>query len=469
MSLVLRILQRILNQPSTFISERTDLNLPKYLGKFPFSYRQKPAVEMALSNAPVVAIGGLPGSGKTEIALAALETGLQHQRSTLIVAPDASIFEKYMNLPIPPLLITRPIDYQQTIRTWIGQQLIQPKIDFLPPHWLADQLFEKLQAERSTQFWLELLNIQEKVEKKQKLSESIEEILPNIHPQRQRLLAYRLEKSKTLLEQRERLRQTYSRLSEHGIEQIIDASLPHLKIPILCLPQQLSTLSDRTFDLVIVEESNDIDNQSLGTIALRSKKLVLLGKVKGEGLFRRIFSNLYPAYRLHLKENHRLHPELSAKIFPHLFPLDPRPYTPFNSKYVPISSGNYRLTWLNIRGNEQLLPALQQSIAEAQLSYDQVSILTFTSTLADRIKQELPQLSDAVSCIENWRGKECKFIWIICDIMSENQPILRNWKLALTRATQMITVLGDWRENEQQLEDLQSEFHFVRDLSIEED
>jgi hypothetical protein len=60
MSLVLQVIKTVLSEPSRFIRERAELNLPDSTSSFPFRKKQREAVELALSNAPVVAIAGTP-------------------------------------------------------------------------------------------------------------------------------------------------------------------------------------------------------------------------------------------------------------------------------------------------------------------------------------------------------------------------------------------------------------------------
>jgi hypothetical protein len=465
MSLVLQVIKTVLSEPSRFIRERAELNLPDSTSSFPFRKKQREAVELALSNAPVVAIAGTPASGKTEIALASLETSIAHQRSTLVVAPFASTFNRYENLPLPPLQITSDRDYRQNVKTWLTQQVAKPKLDFLPPHRLEDSLFEELQIKRDRQFWLKLFREEESLQKIQKLTQAITEIFPTIHPKRQELLVYRLSKSETLLEQRERLHQDYTTLSDYALEQILDAALPHIKAPILCLSDRLAILGDRTFDLVIVEDSHYLDASTLQAISTRAKKIVLFGELtEPKNLFSRLFQNLFAAYRLQLTENHRLHPDLARKIFPALYPLQPTPYTPSSHKRSPLPQGKHRLNWLNIKTVEQIPEVLQQSLASDP---DQQScILTFSSELRDRL-QQIPNSN--ISTVKDWNGRECQKLWIICDKSALRQPNITDLRLALTRAIDMITIIGDWEHYQKSFDSLGSDFHFVRNIVIKED
>lgn len=468
MSLVLEVITTVLREPNRFIRERAELNLPGCTISFPFRKMQRETIELALSNAPVVAIAGTPGSGKTEVALAALATAIAHQRSTLVIAPFASTFKHYEQLPLPSIEITSDHDYRQNVKTWLTQQVSKPRLDFLPPHLLEDSLLEELQTKRNRQFWLKLLREEDSLHKIQKLTQVVAEIFPNIHPKRQELLVHRLKKLETLLEQRERLHQDYTKLSDHALEQILDAALHHIKAPILCLSDQLAILGERTFDLVIVEDSHSLDSATLQAIATRAKKIVLLGELtEPQNLFGRLFQNLSAAYRSQLTENHRLHPDLARKIFSALYPMQPTPYSPSSHKHSPLSQGQHRLNWLNIKTAEQIPKVLQQSLES--FPDQQSRILTFSSELRDRL-QQIPHLSNStINTVKDWTGKECQNLWIVCDKSESSQPNLTDIRLALTRARDRIIIIGDWDYFQESFEALSSEFHFVRDIVIQED
>jgi hypothetical protein len=275
MSEILTILQTLFSQPNQYIPYRTSLNLPAYDGNFPFRQKQKEALELVLSNAPIIAIAGNPASGKTEIALAAVNMAIAHQRSTLIIAPFASTFTGYRQLSLPPLEITEDQNYRQSVKVWLKQQLSAAKLDFIPPHWLSDQLFEDLQTKRDRRFWLELLssldsetgeqNEQTHQQVMARIATIISELHPSIHPARRQLLVHRLIQCKALLQQREHLYQDYVNLSDSALEQMTDAVMPHFQAPILCATKHLSRLEnsglDLVFDLVIAEDSDYLTAQ----------------------------------------------------------------------------------------------------------------------------------------------------------------------------------------------------------------
>ena len=470
MSLVLEVIEALLiepdSEPNKFIRKRAELNLPDSTSSFPFRKKQQEAVDLALSNAPVVMITGTPASGKTEIALAALATAITHQRSTLVIAPFASTFKPYEQLPLPPLEISSDRDYRHNVKVWLRNQVKQPKLDFLPTYWLEDPLFEELQTKRGRKFWLKLLR-EEPLQKTQRLAQAIAEIFPTIHQKRQDILVYRLIKSEALLEQRERLYQDYATLSDNALEQILDAALSHIKAPILCLSDRLAVLGDRAFDLVIVEDSHFLDDFTLKAIAIHAKKLVLLGELaEHRSPFGNLYQNLFPSYRLHLTENHRLHPDLARKIFPALYPSQPKPYTPSSHQYTPLSQGEYRLNWLNIKTVEQIPEVLQKSLEST--SEQQFCILVFSSELRDHLQQFPHLLNSTISTVKDWTGRECQTLWIILDKSDSSQPTLTDYRLALTRASDRVTIIGDWEHYQNSFDSLSSDFHFVRELVIKE-
>jgi hypothetical protein len=478
MTLPLETLKSVLSQPSKFIRQRAELNLPASTSPFPFRKKQQEAIELALSNAPVVAIAGTPASGKTEIALAAIATAITYQRSILVVAPFASTFSSYARLPLPPLQIANNQDYQQSLKDWVGQQLRDPKLDFLPPHWLEDALFEELQTRRGRQFCLNLLRETDLTKLTEKIAQSIAEIFPTIHPKRQELLVYRLRQAQTLLEQRERLYQDYTTLSEYAIEQIVDASISHVKAPILCLNDRLPMLGDRIFDLVIVEDSHYLNRSLLQAIALRANKIVLLGELKEIGkptenrnLFNELFQNLLSAYRLQLNENHRLHPELARVIFPALYPFQPTPYTPTTQIYLPLKQGDYRLRWYDVKNMVQIEQTLQASLKDSlDRQNHKICIYALSSELGDYLQQQLPKLSSSIiSNINDLRGQEYDSLWIVFDQSCKQSLKPSDLQIILTRAKISITIIGDWEYYQNSFESLFLSFHFVRDISINED
>jgi len=477
MTLVLETLQAVIHQSSKFIRQRAALNLPVSTSSFPFRPKQREAVELSLSNAPVVAIAGTPASGKTEIAIAALSIAIAHQRSTLVVAPFVSTLTNYrnsQNLPVPPLQIVNNQDYRENIKAWVSEQLRQPNLSFLPLHWLEDALFEELQTKRSRQFWLNLLHIEDPIELTEKLTQSIAEILPAIHPQRRELLVHRLKQSETLLQQRERLYQDYTNLSDHAIEQIVDASLPHIKTPILCPSDRLNLLGDRLFDLVIVEDSHNLSRQLLAAIALRANKIVLLGELqpvtRRQNLFNQIFQNLLSAYRLQLTENHRLHPDLALKIFPALYPSQPNPYTPPKQNYLPLAQGKHRFNWYDVKTIEQIPIKLTESLEDfLNQKNKKTCILIFSSNQWEQLQQENSKFSDSITHnINDLRGQEYDYLWLVLDKSHQSQPSLSELQIALTRAKDAITIIGDWDYYQEPFDFLVNDLHFIRDIDIQE-
>ena len=143
--------------------------------------------------------------------------------------------------------------------------------------------------------------------------------------------------------------------------------------------------------------------------------------------------------------------------------------TPFNPKYKPLPSGNpYRLNWEDIRVSDHILSTLREILDRSP--YEQKTVLTLTDEAADNLRQNLDaSLAFNIDSIVNWQGKECEALWIILDAPETDLIRLQHWRLVLTRASQMITILGNREFYPNVLENLETEFHFVRDLIIQED
>lgn len=474
MSVMLDILKRVLTESCCVISERLSLNLPDFQGSFPFSYRQKQAIALGLSNAPLVAIAGTPGSGKTEIALALTQTILQHY-SPLIVAPDVPTLQAYEQLSVPPLQLSQEKEHRMALKDWLREQVTQTPLSFAPLYWLEDQPFEALYQQRGYREWLTLLN-QPEPQRSTGLWEAVQTIHPQLSSQRRALLVQRLQKSVTLLEQREHLTQTYTSFTEGALEQMLDTILPHLHLPTLCTYDELALLGDQRFAVVIVERSETLTAQALKAIASKAQKLVLLGDLtKSVTLYHKIFWQLLPAYRLQLTENHRLHPELARKVFPTLFPTQSFPYSRQHLQYSPLLAGERRLTWWDIRHPDQIPVILAAAISQASSSQISVQILTFTTELASQLEQTLPPLlpptdqkgnAYEIRPLRCWQGRECRSIWLVCEPDNTKPMPAGAWQLALTRASHSVMIFGDQSLYEESLGDLIAECHLIRNLEV---
>lgn len=502
MSEILTILRTVFDQPNQHIRYRTSLNLPAYDGNFPFRQKQRNALELAISNAPITAIAGNLGSGKTEIALAALNIAIAHQRSTLVIVPFVSTFIGYQHLQLPPLEITEAQNYRESVKSWLGSQLSNPKLNFIPPHWLPDQLFEDLQAKRDRRFWLELLeSLPDSINKsdkyqlheqaKERIANTINQIYPSIHPARKQLLVHRLMQSKTLLQQREHLYQDYIHLSEPALDQMTDAVLPHFQASTLCTTQNLSKLEKLKFDLVIVEDSHYLNTQEMQVISNLGKKLVFLGDlVDRRNSFGKLFDNLLPSYRVELTENHRLNNDLVHQILPSLYPSHPFIYTATTQPTNSIVQGKAPVNWYDIKNPIQLRQKLYDLLEEI-LQDDRSKIPCFLifseasdqelQQLKQNLLQTFPQASKLeIYNIDNWHGQQCQNLWIVCE-QDENQNQnnrpdvnnlrLLNLRLAFTRAKNQISIFGDRQYYQEQniWQDLITDFSFVRDIKINED
>lgn len=460
MNLPLQAIEKVIEQPPSFIRERANLNLPHCETNFPFRPRQREAIELALSNCPVAIIAGIPGSGKTEITKAVVNTAIKHQRSILIIAPLQSTLEQYQNLPIITLEATTELEYRQRVKDWLKEKLQNPQINFTPVYSFPDILFDSLQPDK----WLDL--IQQNNEKN--LTQEVKKTFPDISDARCFLLVKQLQKSTNLLAQRERLKQDYQRLSEPALEELTTVTLNSVNFPVVCLSQRLNLLPGKSFDLVIVEDSHYLEQATIKTIAKSSKKLVLLGEIWRDSNYflKKLFNHLSPAYRIEIKENHRLHPDLATKIIPSLYHY--YPYTPINYAFLPSDTQEpNRLIWHDVVNFQQLIIILSQYLQQNPDS----ELLTFSASSCQKIQQKLAnyQITYQIKSIENWHGKECSNLLIICDKNDSKQPNKQDIQLALTRAKNTITILGDKTYYEKSIFSPffeQNLFHLKRDLTL---
>lgn len=482
MSEVLSILKTVFQQTNQYIHQRTSLDLPTYNDNFPFRHNQCEALELILSNAPLVAISGITGSGKTEVAKAAVNLAIAHQRSALITAPFPSTFDAYKNLRLPPLTITLNQNYRQLLKLWLREQFSNPKLTFLPSYLLEDQLFEDIFTKRDHQFWLQLFELEQghPKELQKKVAVIIEDLLPTISSHRQKLLVYKICKSQDLLKHREQLYQNYTNLSDNALDQITDALLPSSQAPLLCQVDHLSNLDtyskELSFDLVIVEDSHYVNDRELQNIAMLSKKLVLLGdRSNKRTLFAKLWSNLLPAYRYELNDNYRIHPELARYILPAIYPQHSFIYTPIKKQSCFIPQGNTRLTWINIKQSTQFAEILQSILGNQDLQTklgELPTLLTFSQEIIPIIQNLLCGMNRdsqiSVSHVDDWHGQECQNLWIFLEQSEAKSIVQSKIRLALTRAINQITFFGDreYFKEQQIFQDIIPKCRVIRELAI---
>ncbi|UCJ12521.1 MAG: hypothetical protein JWS08_01455 [Phormidium sp. PBR-2020] len=466
MSLASEAIAEQLEQNMGTVLPRTDLNLPTSNSRFPFRKQQSQGLNLALSNSPIAAIAGIPGSGKTEIALAAIATAITYQRSVLIVAPSPSRLQRYAdaNLPLPPLFLYDEQSPEEGVKRWLNEQFKQPKLDFLPIHQLRDSLLEDERIQSQRPFWLSLIQSGNQEE----LRTVVQQTFPEQYPPRQTLLVQKLQTSQRLLQQRNQLHQAYLTLSDHGLTQLAQTTLHSAKIPWLCLSEQISRVARRQFDIVIVADSHELEMKPLQAVATSAKKLLLLGELAdSQSAFVKLFESLFPAYRLELSENHRLHPDLAERIFPVAY--DRHPYTPPIHTYSSRSAE--RLVWYHTVNFDQLIEEVERQLDALSPRENPPGLLTFSISWRDRLRERFSQRKLDIHTVDNWRGKACQQLWIIYegDELLPREQALRS---SLTRARDALVVFGDPSAlNNSLLASLwrQKAFHEIRELKLEED
>lgn len=471
MTVPARLIEALAQRTYVGMGDRVDLNLPTEPTPFPLRARQQEALNLALSNSAIAAIAGPPGSGKTQVARAALSTAINHQRSTLVVAGRPGSLQAYGELPLPPLVIAADRDYRDSLRDWVARQVSDPRLTLTPPHWLPDALFEQLTLTPHRQRWLQLLQGGQPDE----IAAEVKHILPEVHPARRQLLVRRLWQAYPVLVQRERLWQHYSRLSPQALEDITDGLLATMTVPVLCGGGQLDILGDRVFDWVGVEDAHTLTASQLLEIATRAKKLVLLGELEDHrSCFSQLFQRLWPGYRVVLQENHRLHPDLAYPVFSSFYPSQPVPYTPPTRSYTALPETLPRLAWHHVVSSAHLAPTLERGMQA--LPNQRHSILTFCPERAAQLRSQfLPakQLNTPgpwvkIQDITQWSGEARELLWIVCDATASHQPSLADVRWALTRATEAVALVGDKNHYRRSAFSplFQSSLTLIRDLTL---
>jgi Viral (Superfamily 1) RNA helicase len=463
MNLTLEILERIVEKPFSFIPERLSLNLPTYNGNFPFHPQQKKAIELCLSNSPLAVMAGISGSGKTKIIYTIADIAIANQKSVLIISPYESSLSNYKNLSLMPLEIRNDNEYRQLFKAWLKENFTNPNLNFSSNYFLPDSLFEKVAM--NPQKWLDILDENDiKV-----LREKIEKEFSNTSKTRQLLLLKKIQQSRNLLEGKEYLRQSYQYLSNTALEELTTMAINSLKIPVICQEKYLNFLENKTFDLVIVEDSHNLEKETMEILANYSKKLVFFGEWLGnrENRFNQLFNSLSPAYRLEIKQNYRLNRQLAIKILPILYEEDS--YRNFNRWNVNSFTGEKScLIWHDVVNEEELLRVLQDTLSNFNHDYQ---LVTFSDNSRNLLQEKLANLGiyTYIKLIKECYGEEWENILIICDKNDSYQISQQDLHLALTRGKNQIIILGDKTHYEKSVfTDFfnKKAFYVIRDLTL---
>lgn len=440
MSLPTELIESSFNQSSTYFIARANLNFPCANHALPLSHAQKEALDLAISNSPISLISGNPASGKTRVGCFVLEMSVRFQKSILVIASNGNTLEAYKNLNVNALCLGTSNNYLDSISTWLRYNLAQSKINFMPPHLFPDPLLETLQESTYLTQWVDLA---EKGDKKN-LQEEMSKIFPQVSESRLNLLVEKLCKLHSLLKQHQKLKEHYLNLSEEGISQLVELMTETTKLPILATLQNIlnSDVKFKQFDIVLVEDSHLFFDHDLLLIASMTDKLILLGEnIRSDSFFTCLSECLSPAYRTNLSENFRLHPMLSRPIFSTFYHSEP---------YSSLQNYSYRtfqnrLRWIDVREDELIFSQLLDFIENSDIDIHsiKVGILTFSITAKQFVQNQCPEqwLNHIfVDSWENWYGRECNVLLIICDGTKATPDQLR---LALTRASDAVICFGD--------------------------
>ena len=445
MSLPTELIESSCNQSSTYFISRANLNFPCANYTLPLSSAQKEAFDLAISNSPISLISGNPASGKTHVGCFVLEMSVRFQKSILVVARHANTLEAYKNLNVNSLFLEIFNNYSDSIFAWLRHNLAQPKINFMPLHLFPDPLLEILQESKHLNQWIDLA---EKGDKKN-LQEEMMRVFPQVSKSRLDLLVEKLYKLYPLLKQHQKLKEHYLNLSEEGILQLTELMSETTKIPILATFQNVlnSDVKFKQFEIVLVEDSHLFSDHDLLLMASMTDKLILLGEnIKSDTFFTRLSECLSPAYRANLSENFRLRPLLSRPIFSTFY---------YSQPYSSLQNYSYRtfqnrLRWIDIHEDKLITPQLLDFIENSDIDIFsiKVGILTFSITAKEMIQSQCPEQSlnqIYVDSCENWYGKECNVLLIVCD---GTKPTPDQLRLALTRASDAIVCFGDINQYE---------------------
>jgi hypothetical protein len=333
----------------------------------------------------------------------------------------------------------------------------------MPSYLQFDRLFEKIT--KNSEKWLNILDKNDI----NLLTETINQEFPQETKTRQLLLVKKIQQSRQLLIRKESLKQTYQHLSDTALEELTTMAINSLKIPVICQEKYLQFLENQTFDLVIADDSHNLEKETIKTLTNYSQKLIFVGDLffhKNNG-FHQLFNSLSPAYRIEMKQNYRLNPQLALKILPFLYP--DKSYQQFNPWNLNSFTGEKSpLIWHDVTNNDQLLSILQDNLSNFYHNYQ---IVTFRENTRNILQQKLTNLGiyTSIKLTQECHGEEWENILIICDKTDSYQITHQDLHLVFTKAKNQIIILGDKTYYENSVfADLfhNNAFYLIRDLTL---
>lgn len=447
---------------AVYLQERSQLNFTAINPVLPLSPQQIQSLEMGLSNSPITVISGLPATGKTRIALNLADAGIKDEKRILILSHYPSTLTVYQKLPGYPYLLSERSGNQSAIIERLRRDhLAQPQLNYLPLYCLPDTELEQLRSPAKLERYLPLITNQSIPQLTQTLSLEF----PNLTLTRLKWLAYQLKRLEPLLRQQLTLVQSYQNLSKNAIVTLEQYLSQNPLNPCLATVKQFlgvdgQTLWQNFYDLIIIEDAQELTWLELILISGLTNKLVLLGDgntgfipaSRNRNFFQRVLYGfpwllqyLLPAYTLQLSEQFRLHPELATTIYDRFSSEWIQTNFQQMSDYFP--QWEYRLWWEDIPNQQE-----EEKILEFLKTFDlelipKIGILTFSETQRDQLIANCPieYTSVMIKTVTEWQGKEASIVLICC---SGNPKLIsiEHWKIALTRGQSYLILWGDYEK-----------------------
>jgi hypothetical protein len=273
------------------------------------------------------------------------------------------------------------------------------------------------------------------------------------------------------LQQRILLLNDYRGLSDRSFNQLVSTMIQTATIPVLGTYKDIikTELKFQQFDCILVDDAHNFNQEELQQIARMANKLVLIGEMgdsrkSNKTDFSTLVDNTFPAYRVKLSENFRLHPQLAYKVFNYFYGF--YPYSPLQ-RYSSITN---RLCWFDATTHQAIL----QQVLSFLNNYSEIEIiiLTFSTQSKNYWKSRISPLDKVlinINDIKEFIARECDAMVIIFDDVIPNYDQLR---LAFTRAKEIIACFGDRNFYEIQASSplrplfLANLFHIIRDVSL---
>lgn len=447
---------------AVYLQERSQLNFTAVYPVLPLSPQQIQSLEMGLSNSPITVISGLPATGKTRIALNLADAAIKDEKRILILSHYPSTLTVYQQLPGYPYLLSENSGNQSAIIERLQRDhLAQPQLNYLPLYYLPNSELEQLRSHAKLERYLPLISTQSIPQLAQTLSLEF----PDLSQSRLNWFAYQIKKLEPLLRQQLTLVQSYQNLSKNAIETLEQYLSQNPLNPCLATVKQFlgvdgQTLWQNFYDLIIIEDAQQLTWLELILISGLTNKLVLLGDEntgfipasRNRNFFQRVLYGfpwllqyLLPAYTIQLSEQFRLHPELATTIYDRFSPEWISTNYQQISDYFP--QWEYRLWWEDIPNQQE-----GEKILEFLKSFDlelmpKIGILTFSEIQRDQLIANCPieYTSVMIKTVTEWQGKEASIVLICC---SGNPKIIsiEHWKIALTRGQSYLILWGDYEK-----------------------